>query len=239
MDNDDELTADCIQKLHDEMLRTDVDIVCGSYNEINKTIITHSPSNYFIEKDKTQIFLSYFNNRFHIPTWNKLYKMSFLRKYQIFCRHHFIDDHYFTFQVLLCANSYSIIPDITYLHYKIATSASQGGEWKDNIYKEWITVLKDEMRLFQDALFPENLRKKIKKKLFVQRLIIANATLKSPYDVQHYIQDYLNPSFLKDKYTFRDPVLLLFYLLSYMPLGLKKIYTPFLIQIKNRIKKNV
>jgi len=239
MDNDDEITADCIQKLYDEMTRADVDIVCGSYNEIGKTVTAYSPSKRFVEKDKTQIFLSYFNSRFHIPTWNKLYKIAFLRDNQILCKHRTIDDHYFTFQVLMYAGSYSVIPDVTYFNYKISTSASQGGEWKEKIYQEWVQVFEDEIKLFQSASFRPALRKKIKKFIFAQRLILSGAALKSPYNVRKYINDYLTPAFLKDKDIFGDPMLFLFYLLSIMPLWIKKIYVPILIQLKNRIKKNV
>ena len=237
MDNDDEVTVDCIQKLYDEMTRVDVDIVCGSYKENNKMVL-HSASNCFVEKDKTKIFLSYFNNRFHISTWNKLYKLSFLRENQILCRQRIIDDHYFTFQALLYADSYSVIPDITYLHYTISTSASQGGEWKENIYAEWIKVFEDEMKLFESKSFSTAFRKKIKKKFFVQRLIIADAALKSPYDVKHYIDDYLNSNFMNGKDKFSDIILFIFYLLSKMPLSVKKIYIPILMRVKKLQKKN-
>jgi len=236
MDNDDELSIDCIQKLYDEMIRADVDIVCGSYNDINKTVITHSPPDRFVEKDKIQIFLSYFNGRFHCFTWNKLFKISFLRENKILCRHRIIDDHYFTLQVLLYANSYSVIPDITYFHYQTATSAS-GGEWKENIYKEWVQVFEDEKKLFQKTSFSLAVKRKIKKDFFMLRFVIADITLRSHYPVQHYIRDYLNPNFLKGKDVFKDPVLFSFYLFSIMPLWVKKIGIPLLIQIKITLKK--
>jgi hypothetical protein len=66
------------------------------------------------------------------------------------------------------------------------------------------------------------LRIKIKKKLFGSRLIIAYSALKSPYKVQHYINDYLSPQLLKDKDTLKSPVLLLAYVFSLMPLFIKK-----------------
>ena len=127
MDNDDEITKDCIQKLYDEMISADVDVVCSSFNEIIESsgaVVTHSFAGRYIERDKTQIFLSYFNNRFFIQTWNKLYKISFLRDNHILCHHRIIDDHYFTFQLLLYADSYSVIPDITYYYYVRKTSTS-------------------------------------------------------------------------------------------------------------------
>lgn len=239
MDNDDELTEDCIQKLYDEITRVDVDVVCGSSNEINKTVITqYNIHSSFVEKDKTQIILSYFNNRFHIPTWNKLYKMSLLKENQILCRHRFVDDHYFTLQVLLHAGSYSIIPDITYFYHRVATSTSLGGVCNENSFKDWIQVFEDEMKMFQTFDIQPALRKKIKKYFFSQRLIVAGAALKSPDNVQHYINNYLNPALMKDKDTFSDITLFLFYLLSNMPLWVKKIYIPLLIKIKNRLKKN-
>ena len=239
MDNDDELTVDCIQKLYDEMIRVDVDVVCGSCNEVKGMVITpYNQPGHFVERDKTQILLSYFNQRIHIPSWNKLYKLSFLRENQILFHHQFVDDHYFTLQTLLNADSYSVIPDITYLYHRVPTSTSLGGECDENSYKDWTLVFKEELKLFQNAAFSPTLRKKIKKLFFAQRLLIANTALRSPYNVRHYINDYLNPAFLKGKDTFTDPVLSLFYLLSSMPLWVKKIYIPLLVQIKNRIKKN-
>jgi glycosyltransferase involved in cell wall biosynthesis len=222
MDSDDEITPDCIKKLYDEMEKTDVDVVCGSFGTVSKIKIIPSDAKSFIEKDKTQIMLSYFNNRFPVMVWNKLYKLSFLREKHIKCvSYQTIEDNYFSFQVLLNIQSYGRISDITYLHY-IRDDSITGGGWNEKMSKQWTSVSVDLLKLLQESSLDSKLKIKVKKRLFKRRWGISALALKSPHNVQHYVKDYLSPALLKDKDTFRSTYLLMAYIFSNMPFWFKK-----------------
>lgn len=115
MDSDDEISSDCIYKLYEEIYRTKVDVVSGSYKKITPINTIDCSMQQTVEINKESIILSFFDGRFPVYTWNKLYDLDFLKKFNIACvDNQTIEDNYFTFQVLLHARSYSIIPDITY-----------------------------------------------------------------------------------------------------------------------------
>jgi glycosyltransferase involved in cell wall biosynthesis len=128
MDSDDEITPDCISLLYNKMLETPVDFVAAShkyiacdekYNEqfIYENIIINDAEfavakGYYVEKK--DIF---------IQTWNKLYNVNFLRKKNIKCiPHHLNEDVFFTHQVILNAQSCQLLSNIVYLHYEIEKS---------------------------------------------------------------------------------------------------------------------
>ncbi|MDR2087194.1 MAG: glycosyltransferase [Dysgonamonadaceae bacterium] len=222
MDNDDTVTPDCIQKLYDKMLKTDVDFVCGSHNEVEKGKI-RIRSNNFIEKDKKQIILSYFDSRKFpsIATWNKLFKVSFLRENNIRCvPHQITEDWYFTFQLLLHAQSYCVIPDITYSYLYCHSLENKSKEWFHVLYRQLVEISGDSVEYLRKSPLEASLKRKIKIKLFTLRLYMSRAVLKPGY--QEYITDFLNPAFLKDKDIFRSITLMCAYIFSNMPLFVKK-----------------
>ncbi|MDR1897681.1 MAG: glycosyltransferase family 2 protein [Prevotellaceae bacterium] len=223
MDSDDEITSDCIRKLYDEMEKTGVDVVCGSSCTVAENKIISSDTKSFIEKDKMQIMLSYFNNRFSIMVWNKLYKLSFLREKHINCvPYQTIEDNYFSFQILLNIQSYSRISDITYL-FHVRNDSITGGGWNEKVFRQWTPIFSDLLESLQKSSLDSKLRIKVKKRLFKRRWGISAMALKSPHNVQHYINDYLTPNLLKDKDTFRSVFLFLAYIFSCMPFAIKKI----------------
>ncbi|MDR1897682.1 MAG: glycosyltransferase family 2 protein [Prevotellaceae bacterium] len=216
MDSDDELTPDCIEKLYEGMRKTNVDVVCGSSSYV-------SVANEYVEKNKEEMVLSYFNGKFPILMWNKLYKLSFLHDKHIRCiPYQTVEDNYFTFQVLLCASSYSIIPDTTYFHHVRWDSAGNGGKWGGKVFEDWTSISVDLLKLLQKSTLDSKLKIKVKKRLFKRRWGISALALKSPYNVQYYINDYLSPALLKDKDMFRSAYLFIAYLFSNMPFWFKK-----------------
>jgi glycosyltransferase involved in cell wall biosynthesis len=216
MDSDDELAPNCIEKLYEGMQKTNADVVCGSSSWV-------SVASEYVEKNKEKMILSYFNGKFSIPMWNKLYKLSFLHDKHIRCNpHQTVEDNYFTFQILLNASSYSIIPDITYFHNVRWDSASNGGKWNDKVFEDWTSIFVDLLRLLQESSLDSKLKIKVKKRLFKRRWGISGMALKSPHNVQHYIKDYLSPVLLKDKDTFRSAYLFIAYIFSSMPFWFKK-----------------
>jgi glycosyltransferase involved in cell wall biosynthesis len=224
LDSDDEITLDCIQKLYDEIKRTNADVVSGSHNEIrNGEIIYRQGGNPFFATNRAEIIMSFFDiGKFFAGPVNKLFNVAFLWENNIRFIHPFVEDIYFSFEVTMNARSYALIPDVTYFYIMRSTSSTNGGQWKEPIYKAWILIFTDILQYLQQSQIDTALRIRIKKKLFGTRLNIAYQALKSPCKVQHYINDYLSPVLLKDKDALKSPVLLLAYAFSLMPFFIKK-----------------
>ncbi len=224
MDSDDEITQDCIQKLYDEIIRSNVDIVGASYSEVKLSGMVECKYTKRVESCQQQILLSYFDGTFPVYTWNKLYRLDFLKSKEIKCvAHQTIEDNYFTFQVLLHAGSYSMLPDITYFYYLRATSSTNGNIWTEKIYKQWCEIFVDQLNLIKNISLSPFLKQKVLEKLFWQRVSVAKMVLKSQYDSRMYVNTYLGIQ-LEKTYRFSSFVLALAYVLSLLPFGYKKFF---------------
>jgi glycosyltransferase involved in cell wall biosynthesis len=236
MDSDDEIALNCIQKLHEEMEATNVDVVFGSHTEVRGSEFISFRQNARVERNKERIVLTYFDSKFAVGSVNKLYKISFLRMNNIKClpSHTKMEDVYFSFQLLLNAQSYSVISDITYFVHRRSDSASGGGNWSEQIFSQWVLIFAAQIEFLQKLSLDPALNLKVKKNLFKVRWVVSKNAMRSPYNVRGYINDYLNTALLKDKDIFRSPFLCLAYIISAMPLPIKKI--GLLIHLK--LKKN-
>jgi glycosyltransferase involved in cell wall biosynthesis len=234
-DSDDEITPDCIEILHSEIVKTDADFVGGSRKILkgDETVFTENYPDFFT-KDKEKTVLSYFNNTSLYIT-NKLFKVSFLNENNLRVGLGTIEDINFSFRVALKATKVCHISKITYLYYMNDMSVSSAGVLKKKLFESLLHVFEEEQELIKQAEWSKMLRIKVKKKFFAQRLLAANDALKSKDNVQHYIQDYLNPHFF-DKDIWKSMTLFVFYLYSQMPLGIKKVTIPILMTIKNLLK---
>lgn len=122
MDCDDVITLDCIEVLYNRMQEHPVDFVAASFvccdldgNEYpgchyEDTLIEgegHPVAQYRYGCGK-QLF---------VATWNKLYRLDFLKKYNIRCQiGHFNEDPWFTYQVIMSARSCRLLPNSTLLY---------------------------------------------------------------------------------------------------------------------------
>ncbi len=119
MDCDDVITPDCIEILYSRMLEHPVDFVAASFvrcdldgNEYpgcqyTDTLIEGEghPVAQYRYGDGKQLF---------VATWNKLYRLDFLKEYNIRCQvGHFNEDPWFTYQVIINARSCRLLPDCT------------------------------------------------------------------------------------------------------------------------------
>lgn len=124
MDSDDLLSSDCVEKLYNEMLKNPVDFVAGSINRISIDGIAfkselYEPVERYISGDDISVaeYCYMYGGQIFPMSYNKLYTLSFLRENNIRCIPHFlIEDPWFTYQVILCAKSCSLISDITYYY---------------------------------------------------------------------------------------------------------------------------
>ena len=239
LDSDDEITPDCIQKLYDEMKRTDADVVSGSHNEIrNGEIIHRQGGKQFSATGKEEIIMSFFDiKKFFAGPVNKLFNVAFLRENNIRFIHLYAEDNYFSYIVTMNARSYSLIPDITYIAH-MRSSSIPGLQYKDSYITFWTSIFADQLQYLQQSQTNTALRIKIKKKLFGERLFMADQVLRYYPKLHHYINDWLGPKYLKDTDTLKSPVLLLAYVFSLMPLFIKKQGVKLFAAIKNFYKRN-
>jgi glycosyltransferase involved in cell wall biosynthesis len=221
MDSDDEITPDCIQKLYDEMQRSDVDFVQGSTTtfpvDVNNTSPIHisGEKNIHVERKKEKM-INILNS---IVVWNRLYKISFLRSNNIRCiPYHTVEDIYFTFQVSVKANAYSTIPDITYLYRGWDISQKT---WTRKMFDQLPQIFTECLELLNKEPLNPKQRQKYKKKTFWIRVAMAEAALQTPGCIHPYINQCLSGIYLKDKDTFCNGILFLGYLISMMPLSVK------------------
>lgn len=120
MDSDDRLSLNAISKLVECGETYNSDVVIGSFSKENSSAVipgcTYSGFKQLVGKHSLlkamysdNIFISAF-------MWNKLYKLSFLKKEGISCEHPYIEDDLFSFKVMLKSVNSCLIPDVTYFY---------------------------------------------------------------------------------------------------------------------------
>lgn len=224
MDSDDEISSDCIYKLYEEISRTKVDVACGSYEKKTPINTIDCSMKQTVEINKESIILSFFDGRFPVYTWNKLYDLDFLRKFNIVCvDNQTIEDNYFTFQVLLYARSYSIISDITYSYILRTTSSTNGNLWSIKVFEQWQDIFVDQLVLLKKSNLSFSLKRKVLKKLFWLRVSVSERAISDLYDCEKYINAYLGYE-LNAFYLSNSGVLYLSYLLAKSPYWIKRIF---------------
>ena len=135
IDSDDFIPNDCIEKLFNTMKSNDVDFVVGSCEKINEINKTHE--NYMILENKTikdskeikEYIFQDSKKRYNANTWNKLFKISFLREKNLFfVPNIYYEDNLFSISTYTQSNSCSFISDITYYYRIREGSIMQFGE---------------------------------------------------------------------------------------------------------------
>ena len=153
MDCDDTIVPDCIERLYAGMCQYRVDFVAASFVREDKAGRQyggcHYPLTWLQGEPGSHPVATYRykeGNEVAVPTWNKLYDVAFLRRHRIRCKEgHWNEDPWFTYQVLLCANSCLLLPDVT-LHYMCnplsvsEQSASRG--YSEQIARQYVDIQK-------------------------------------------------------------------------------------------------
>lgn len=159
MDCDDVIVPDCIEVLCRKMQEHPVDFVAGSFLcrdlkggeypgcQYVDTLIEgeeHPVAEYRYGKGR-ELF---------VATWNKLYRTEFLRSHRIRCMpHHLNEDPWFTYQVVMYANSCRLIPHVTLFYTYNPNSvsgivASQG--YSERIGRQYEEIERLKSRLVSD-----------------------------------------------------------------------------------------
>lgn len=119
MDCDDVITPDCIEILYNKMQEHPVDFVAASFVRCDlegRESLGCQYEDTLIEGGRFPVAQHRYGQgrNLFVATWNKLYRLDFLKKYNIRCQvGHFNEDPWFTYQVIIRANSCRLIPDRT------------------------------------------------------------------------------------------------------------------------------
>jgi hypothetical protein len=116
------------------------------------------------------------------------------------------------------ANSYSVIPDITYIFRDWDVT---GHKWSQKKFNQFTRIFIGQLDAVNKGRLDAGVRIKYKKKAFWFRLAMARYALQTPDCIRPYINRFLSPSFLTDRDTLHDGLLFLGYFISIMPLAIK------------------
>ena len=129
VDGDDTIEPGTLSLFYRRMEETQADVVCGSFRKKNfegKAYVTKQFPEDTIKGEFA--YASYIEEHiigyFCLAAWNNLYRLDFLRKYDICCATHYrsYEDRLFTFKVVLNARSVSYIHDVTYNYCDVKAS---------------------------------------------------------------------------------------------------------------------
>jgi len=133
LDSDDIITPDCIQKLYDA--GKDKDCCYASYmtfshdmKHVGGDVLKRSFNRKAIPTLAHYLYKQW--RCLYIPTWNKLYRLSFLKENNIRCAPNTnVDDVFFTFQISFYCRKFCTIPDVTYFYllHSDSTTSGMGG----------------------------------------------------------------------------------------------------------------
>lgn len=123
LDSDDEITPDCIEKLVVAAKEhPDSEVVIGNSlmirdNKVAKVMVhKESPS---IINSNEEIAFCYHRNWLPVNAWNKLVKLSFLEKHEIYFKEGIIiEDVLWMFYILKYISKVVVVKDVTYHYYK-------------------------------------------------------------------------------------------------------------------------
>jgi len=169
LDSDDEITADCIEKLTGIIEKRKVEMVVGNLISIKQGIKTERPV-FSIKEEKdeilgnVEIMKSFFYGKFPATTWNKLIKLSFLKENKLyFVAGLYAQDALHSFEMALRLNKIAFYKEPTYIYYLHEDSVihNRGKRHFDN----WFTI----GQYIDKALKEE--KDKERKRLILQYLI--------------------------------------------------------------------
>lgn len=119
MDCDDVITLDCIEALYNKMQEHPVDFIAASFVRCDLDGNEYPGCQYedtLIEGEGHPVAQYRYGcgKQLFVATWNKLYRLDFLKEYNIRCQAgHFNEDPWFTYQVIINAHSCRLLPDCT------------------------------------------------------------------------------------------------------------------------------
>ena len=159
LDSDDEITPDCISKMVEIAEREHVEMVCGNVRTIkleSKEEIDAFKLHNTQEKitNNTEIFESFIQGRFPVPSWNKLILLDFLKQNKLYFKEGlFAQDSLQSFETALVLNSVFFLRDDTYIYYLHQDSVIHNRKKKH--FDNWITIATEFEKHYQKEQNPE------------------------------------------------------------------------------------
>lgn len=200
MDSDDEIMPDCIQALYDAMTETPVDFIAASHifirdnQPIRESVLPNRILNGTYELWQYQTSTE---QPISIVTWNKLYKLKFLKKKHIQCApHHRNEDEIFTTQVWCEARSCRLLSNITYKYRLISTSTmgqikQQGFTYTiANQYQEIFAFKKQYFAQFAHTAFFSFCTNDFLRTLLLMKLAVSNSSSLTQKEKYFFIRKY-------------------------------------------------
>lgn len=129
LDSDDWMTIDCLEKLYAAAEREQAEIVCGS--AMQEVEATQQQAIYFqyedgvYEHEAVGAWLLSKGIQVATTAWNKLYRMDFIRKYDIHTIHRVFEDQWLSYTAWLYAHKVVLLSDLT-IFYNIRASSITG-----------------------------------------------------------------------------------------------------------------
>ena len=159
LDSDDEITPDCISKMVEIAEREHVEMVCGNVRTIkleSKEEIDAFRLHNTQEKitNNTEIFESFIQGKFPVPSWNKLILLDFLKQNKLYFKEGlFAQDSLQSFETALVLNSVFFFKDDTYIYYLHQDSVIHNRKKKQ--FDNWITIATEFEKHYQKEQNPE------------------------------------------------------------------------------------
>lgn len=129
MDSDDIITPECIETLVKKATENFFpDIIISGYRQVKngkEQDVVIADKELFLA-NKTDILNYYRNKDIVMTSWNKLYRTNFIHENQIYYKHRYHEDYYFSLQELLYAHNMLLLPTITY-NYILRDNSITGG----------------------------------------------------------------------------------------------------------------
>lgn len=256
MDCDDVITANCIEILYEKMLEHPVDFVAASFvrRDLNgNEYLGCQYEDRLIEGEGHPVaqYRYGFGKQLFVATWNKLYRIDFLKEYNIRCKEgHFNEDPWFTYQVIINACSCRLIPDCTLFYtinpQSVSGIASQTG-YSEKIARQYVEIqqLKSNyIRRLTKEMFYRNLLADIMEMSLYHAYRIGASSQLASIMKKELQRQLLSPSFIfpsgccGGKYTIRYGMLCTFFAL---PLSLKQVLINVSanLRLKDKIRKLV
>ena len=144
LDSDDEITPDCISNMVEIAEREQVEMVCGNVKTIRlETKEEIAAFRLLNTKEKTtgntEIFESFIQGKFPVPSWNKLILLDFLKKNKLYFKEGlFAQDSLQSFETALVLESVCFLQDYTYIYYLHQDSVIHNRKKKH--FDNWITI---------------------------------------------------------------------------------------------------
>ena len=168
LDSDDEITPNCISKMVEIAEHEQVEMVCGNVKTI-KLDSKEEIAAFRLQNTKEkiignkEIFESFIEGKFPVPSWNKLILLDFLKQNKLYFKEGlFAQDDLQTFITILKLNSVCFFKEVTYLYYLHQNSVIHNRNRKH--FKNWNTIISEIDKYFNQE---KDLNRKQKLKKFI------------------------------------------------------------------------